>query len=1237
VGNRCNEGGSGLYAEFALGKLTVFDSVFTGNQGKRGAAVYHHYTHSQGNKAGISVQRCAFSGNQGDAVVAVEGLLEASLHTVSAVFMRNKGSSVSISTCVWTDLESVFLNNTAAEGSAAQLQASRAQLVGSEYTGNEAILKGGAIVVSSASNLTCTNCTFRRNRSSLVGGAVYVDQNSSFVGVNVSFLQNFAVQMGAGVYAHRSRVTLSTGILADNSAGMYGSIYISAAVLTVTNLDITRNQAAGRSPGIVSSLSTLTIANSYCHDQTGAAGGCAFLTDQSYGTVVNSRAKNATAGSGGAFVVIALSDMTLRDSVFTDCSATTDGGFISLRISTLRAYGITVSRIKSTLNYGSVFLLQSTLISANTSFSDLTGSAVYGFSTAVTITNTTFVRIVTQAGSGVNCAECSALNVSQSVFQDNLAKKGGALNSFTSGTAVSVLVSNLVGNLFLRNRAVNGGAVYFDGISVTMSGNTFLDNSASSEHYSALEMHQKGTGGAVFCVCTTLPYCSFLYQSNNFTNNSAESSGGGLFWSSSFPTLHRNWMEGNTAIYGNDIASFAIRLAALTTNDTIAVYLEIGAQPLVLRLATIASGQVYGGKIRIALVDQYDNIVREDSASSARLMSPNESAASAAGNTEIVAVRGVFEFSNFTLIGPPETTQIIQITSKGVDLDQKTLTNDPTPYYQTVSISLEFRECISGETLQNDQCYPCPENTFSLRPQDSCTTCPSEAFCLGTNIMVPRPGYWRPDPMRNLFFECLNSEACLGSPNKEQLSLIGECSIGYHGNLCSTCDQEYSGQGNGMCGKCPGTESNVVLMACLGMFFLSLFTLSVYISIRGATKPRSELAIYFKILLNYLQIVTVASGLNLNWPSFVLLFLRGQEVAGNAADQLLSIECLLKNLSTAEVFYTNMGVYVALPGAMIVLILLFWGLAALLTNTSDIQSKLVASFVLAIFVLHTSLTKVLFAAFACRELLPGQFWLASDLSIRCWDSTHVKNILTFALPGIIMWIVGMPTVCLIILVKTKKSLGDLRTKIKYSFLYKGYTNDLFFWEFCILYRKILVVCISVFLTTISLSVQALTMLAVILVSLYAQQYFHPFNSHSFNILELRSLFASLLTLYGGLFFYSKAMSTAYTDIALEALLFAAILAADALFAYTWLSYVGPSLLNFIKQKFCAIAKRYRVNPVTTSKTILEESSKISVIEEATPGVRPESVEAPQNTSFIGIAEGSVSDLELQQGDPHVQS
>ena len=1228
--NSCEEGGASIYAELALGTLSVIDSNFTGNTGKRGAVISNEYINVKPNLAIVKIQHSQFIENEGDSVISAEGFMQASLQTMSSLFKRNRGSAVSLSNCKWTDSGSVFLNNSSPQGSAASLQSSIAQLTDSQYIGNAAVLIGGGMFISATSTVTCSNCTFRKNKSELVGGAIYIDQNSTFFGTNITCSFNSVGQIGACVYAYRSKVTFVMGVLSDNNSGKYGAIYMSAALLNLTKIDITRNTVKARSPGIGATLSTLVLIDCYCHDQVGVAGSCAFFNDQCYSTLTNFTARNATAGSGGALVILALSDMTMTDSTITDCKATTDGGFIALRISILRAYRVIVNNIKSPLDFGSVFLLQSSLISENTTFRNLTGSAVYGFISNVTATNTTFMNIVTQAGAGISCAECPVVNASQSLFKDNLAKKGGAINSFTSGTAVSILVANLFGNIFMNNKAVNGGAIYFDGIFVTMTDNVFRDNSANSGYYSALEIRRKGLGGAAFSVCNSLPFCNFTYLRNSFINNSAENSGGGLYWASSYPILINNSMEMNSAIYGDDVASFPVRLAALTDDLNIAPYLNESTEPLVYELNDVASGQEFGGKVRVALVDQYDNIVQNDYASSARLTSTNESSVSASGNTEVVAVQGVFEFSNFTLTGPPKTIQTIFITSKGVDENQKTLTQDPTPYYSTVSISLSFRDCITGESLQGVMCYPCPENTFSLNPQDSCTTCPSEANCLGTYIMTPKPGYWRPDPMQNLFFACDNEYACLGSPEGHELSMTGVCEEGYHGNLCSSCDQEYSSQGNGKCGKCPSLKSNIVLLTGLGLLVLFLFALSVYISIRGATRPRSELAIYFKILLNYLQIVTLASSLNLGWPDFVLLFLRGQEVAGNAADQMLSIECLLKSISTAEVFYTNLAVYVILPAGMFILVLVYWSVAKVLTSTQDIPSKLIASFVLAIFILHTSLTKVLFSAFACRELLPGEFWLSSDLSIRCWQGDHVKNILTIALPGILVWIIGLPTLCLLILVRIKRLLNDLKTKIKYSFLYKGYTATFYFWEFCILYRKILVVCVSVFLTTVSLSLQALTMLAVILISLFAQQYFNPFSTRNFNILEVRSLFASLLTLYGGLYFHSNSLSNFHSDLALEILLFAAILLVDAVFALTWISFVGPALLSSIREKLSAIAKRYRVQPATTNKSDMDNTSKISALEEIIPEHRPDTFEVPHNTSMLIEADSSMPNLDIQR-------
>jgi hypothetical protein len=53
-----------------------------------------------------------------------------------------------------------------------------------------------------------------------------------------------------------------------------------------------------------------------------------------------------------------------------------------------------------------------------------------------------------------------------------------------------------------------------------------------------------------------------------------------------------------------------------------------------------------------------------------------------------------------------------------------------------------------------------------------------------------------------------------------------------------------------------------------------------------------------------------------------------------------------------------------------------------------------------------------------------------------------------------------------------------------GFLYLGYVDHKFYWEFVILYRKISIAFISVFLVSISIDVQALAVMCVLLTSFY---------------------------------------------------------------------------------------------------------------------------------------------------------
>lgn len=71
--------------------------------------------------------------------------------------------------------------------------------------------------------------------------------------------------------------------------------------------------------------------------------------------------------------------------------------------------------------------------------------------------------------------------------------------------------------------------------------------------------------------------------------------------------------------------------------------------------------------------------------------------------------------------------------------------------------------------------------------------------------------------------------------------------------------------------------------------------------------------------------------------------------------------------------------------------------------------------------------------------------------------------MTTALPSIIIWGLGIPAFAFLLLQKEKDRLKRIEVKEKYGFLYNGYQKRFYYWEVVIMYRKIMVIFIAVFI------------------------------------------------------------------------------------------------------------------------------------------------------------------------------
>ena len=67
------------------------------------------------------------------------------------------------------------------------------------------------------------------------------------------------------------------------------------------------------------------------------------------------------------------------------------------------------------------------------------------------------------------------------------------------------------------------------------------------------------------------------------------------------------------------------------------------------------------------------------------------------------------------------------------------------------------------------------------------------------------------------------------------------------------------------------------------------------------------------------------------------------------------------------------------------------------------------------------------------------------------------------MPSIVVWGLGIPFFALILLMGIRKNLDSIESREKLGFLYRGYRKEFYYWEAIIMYRKILLIFISVFI------------------------------------------------------------------------------------------------------------------------------------------------------------------------------
>ena len=1116
-----------------------------------------------------------FEGNQGVAMISISsanGL--ALLVSRNNTFLNNRGRGIFVDRAQMRDSNSTIQYNKRAgfylSGE------SVCNVTNTSFLHNYGKMSG-ALYLGGTSVCRLTACFFLNNSADSGNGAIYVEQSSQIVLDDSTCRQNVALGRGAAIslFGTDADNSVTDTVFEDNENVEGGTILTLSSSLRLSNVTVRGNKGAF-APGILSYFSDVHIDSSVFSDQYSESGSFLYISVDSNVSVTFSSFSNAYSTAEGGALYLLAAQLYLHACQFSNLTADRGALLYASSTSSFLISDSTVTQATSlSVQGGVIYTVESFATVVNTSISQFTNNGVVGVNqkqlslSAVSLSGNSYAEGSGKQGGGVFCSECTAVEMVRCSFVNLTAEGGAAL--YVTVQQVKARAYSFKDCVFENNAGSTSGAIYFSDVSADVQSCVFANNTART-----------GSGGAFNLQCPSLT-CAVYFTSSMFSHNSAAVQGGSISWSHLKPVVTTTTFSDGSAVYGRDLASFPVRITikSITGNATVeSLGTDSMSVPIEASIQAVASGQLLDCALTAALLDHYGQIVFTENSDTASLLAPAADQ-NVLGNISVGAVNGTFVFKGFAISASPETDAVIYVVSASLGSSGSSSNNDT--YSNKVAIRAFMRECVQGESHLGTDCVVCPEGKYSFDPTTTCQECLASAVCLGNYTMVPKQGYWRANVYSARFYDCPNPDACIGSPlPPDPISLAGECQQGYYGNLCNGCLSEFSRQNQNECLPCPSFTINTIRMGGIAIGVFIALIVIVKTAINSAKKQRSYYSIFIKIMLNYLQLVMLTAAFQMKWPSYMKELFKIQQSAGNVTEQIFAVDCFFstgsKDSQALAVRMKLVGIGLS-PLVLIGISFLIWAPVSLVRKKlSYLKNELMTTIVVCFFLIHPSIVKFMFSFMYCRELEPGQFWMNDYLNIPCWDYAHYRYVFIVVLPSIASWGVGVPMLCLLVLYRNRNRLSLLELKLRLGFVYNGYEYSKYYWEFVILYRKILIITVAVFLTNISTSIQALTVMMLLIAAFSLQIKHKPFAIAEMNDLEVRGILVSAVTIYCGLYYMTNDL-----DQISQVIMFVIVLVVNAYFLVLWCVRVFHAGFQVIKRRCPCLIKflssaHYKVQP-----------------------------------------------------------
>ncbi|CAI2360244.1 unnamed protein product [Moneuplotes crassus] len=651
---------------------------------------------------------------------------------------------------------------------------------------------------------------------------------------------------------------------------------------------------------------------------------------------------------------------------------------------------------------------------------------------------------------------------------------------------------------FIRNGNIEtsvGGAMLMQNSKATVVNSTFSHNVGVK-------------GAAIAFECTSLTLCDLRLDRVNFTNQRASEQGGAINYNYRNPTITNCTFTDNSAQYGPDIASYSVKIRI--TQD---IHSDMS-------LKDVGSGIGLDYPIKLSLLDFDNQTMIMDNAGQISIFAVDTQSSAVRETNTVQLKNGVSEFDDIQFVSKIGSENVkYRAVSKAIDNNKvDEVFGDSLLSNQ---ISVDFRFCKPGEHIDSQNiCAECSAGTYSLKWNSTfCNKCLDNAFCPGKEKIQLYPGYWRNTRNSTEIKECLKSNACKGGFLSNATHPV-ECAEGYTGNLCSKCivneDAKYARTGDFECSKCPEPVFNAIRVIGTGLLVFAFLCYLIIINIRKTKE--SNLSVLFRILTNYIQIVSTSISLTGDYPNSITTFFSFTDEIGSSSETFLSFDCFVEDYEIKGPFDSNSIFKLFLMGLLPIIL---FSLVALLmiifkairpSRIKSIERNFVIGFISILFLLHPTMTEQSFGLFRCVEIDKGVSKVRVDMDIECYSARHLKYCLTIAGPIILIWVISLPVIALILLIKYANKPGENKVKIYFLILIQGLNKSSFYWEFVNTARKISVIITFPFNTTTRL----FCALAVLIVFTRLNDTLKPYKESSFNSLEISGSNAGIIILAAGL-------------------------------------------------------------------------------------------------------------------------